>query len=102
LTLVQPEIATQQSLGLLNRQVRQQGTAIAEGAAAEAEPVTGHAVGFMTHKRYFQTMGSGGGGTARVRSVGPRGPAAPLRPGNLTTVSPAAVVRPPYAGSGVR
>jgi hypothetical protein len=69
LTLVRPELDTNKSLDQLNNQVLQN-SASAPGATGAGELTTGHAFGFQTQRRYFQTIGGrggvGGGGAGGV------------------------------------
>ncbi|HVJ81490.1 MAG TPA: hypothetical protein VNC50_10510 [Planctomycetia bacterium] len=78
--MVRPELEARRSIG----QLQQQYSAVAEQQAAFSEGeirTTGHAVGFLTHSRYFGTFQggrlSGGGGASQGPAT--RAPASPRR-----------------------
>jgi hypothetical protein len=81
--LVRPEIEFRNSIQQLQTQTTTDQQAIADLTAATTLPATGHAVGFQTHLRYFQTLGAGRGGarpTSGIQTAPARTPArAPAR-----------------------
>src|SRR5207248_10909964 len=61
-TLVRPELDTLRSLDQLNNQVQQQQSVLNQGSQyQDFDPITSHRFGFQTQRRYFQTLGAGGG-----------------------------------------
>lgn len=82
LTLVRPELQIRQGISELNQLQQAAGTTLT--STAEPEAVTGHAFGFMTHRRYFMTLG--GGGTS-LSTTGPRSVKTPTSGGKTSPPS---------------
>jgi hypothetical protein len=77
LTLVRPELDANKAIDQLNNQVLQY-SANPPAATGAGELTTGHAFGFQTQRRYFQTVGGrggvgGGGGGVGGGAVGQPG-----------------------------
>jgi hypothetical protein len=68
LTLVQPEINIRKNIGQLQQQQSNLQQTVQSGTYNEGELTTGHAFGFGTQKKYFNSLG---GGAQSFRGTGP-------------------------------
>ncbi|HYT88283.1 MAG TPA: hypothetical protein VEL76_06155 [Gemmataceae bacterium] len=63
--LVRPQIEFRNTIGQLQLQTAAEQETLTALQAPSELPATGHAVGFQTHRRYFQTLGRTGGVTGQ-------------------------------------
>jgi hypothetical protein len=86
--LVRPQFAFASELYGLQQQVNTLGQQVSAEEAAATPVSTGHRSGFMTHTRYFQTLGSPPAGGPRGSVYGARPLATPQAGGQLPVAQP--------------